>query len=248
MNPELGHALMAGYSTLVEAETGNGTEADDDQGQKWFKFDQQDQQGPDGQCKDPAKIDIDIGEGSPVDSSKVAMLAGSILSPRITDAIQKGQNPNWKDILGDAAELGITFIPGVGGIAKLGRLAKIIKASTVGLKVANVASKVAKSKAGIKAAKAVAAARKSLSPAQQKAAINYLNKIKNSAVKKVEKELRMNLASVGDRDNYKARLAAMLPKVKTAAQNYAKQMVNKVNSAAQTASAEPTEQAAAAMA
>lgn len=201
---ELAACLGRGYAALVEAED----------------------KVPPGNTPEQSGGKTDEG---PEDVMKtVAGIAGAVLSPRITETLQNGGKPSWKDILGDAAELGISFIPGVGGVSKLGRL---LKASKVGIKGAQVADKLAKSKAGIKAAKVAAAARKHLSPEQQKAAMDFMEKLKTGAVKKVEKELRMDMASTGDGENYKKRLQAQVPKMKETVASYARKVADKVNSA-----------------
>jgi len=201
---ELAACLGRGYAALVEAED----------------------KVPPGNTPEQSGGKTDEG---PEDVMKaVAGIAGAVLSPRITETLQNGGKPSWKDILGDAAELGISFIPGVGGVAKLGRL---LKASRVGIKGAQLANKVSKSKAGLKAAKVASAAKKHLSPEQQKAAMDFMEKLRAGAVKKVEKELRMDLETTGDSKNYRERLQAQVPKMKETAANYARKVAEKVNSA-----------------
>lgn len=44
--------------------------------------------------------------------------AASLAAPRIVEAQEMGQDPSWKDVVGDEIELGLNFVPGMSAISK----------------------------------------------------------------------------------------------------------------------------------
>lgn len=224
VDPALAEALAFGYGVLAEAE---------EQEAKAKK--------PEAKEKKPEEVSGNSGEasgGKPEQSGekeesdegpgilqKAATLAGSVVASRITEKVNNGERPDWKDILGDSLELGITFLPGIGGVSKL---AKALKATAAGAKVAQVAEKVGKSAAAVKALKAVNAAKGKLSPENQKRAAKLLLQAKKAAIQKAEDELQMDFGTVGDgglKGKVKNRLKAEVNNLKSGALKNAANMV-----------------------
>ena len=44
--------------------------------------------------------------------------AASLAAPRIVEAQEMGQDPSWKDVVGDEIELGLNFVPGMSAVSK----------------------------------------------------------------------------------------------------------------------------------
>ena len=185
-DPELAEALAFGYGVLAEAEEqeAKAKKPEEDAGNAGKPEEKPEQSGENEES--------DEGPGI---LKKAATLAGSVVASRITEKVNNGERPDWKDILGDSLELGITVLPGIGGVSKL---AKALKATAAGAKVVQVAEKVGKSAAAVKALKAVNAAKGKLSPENQKRAAKLLLQAKKAAIQKAENELQMDFGTVGN--------------------------------------------------
>lgn len=239
-DPELAEALAFGYGVLAEAEAqeAKAKKPEEDSGNSGEAS---------GEKPEQSVEKAESGEGPGI-LHKAATLAGSVVASRITDKINSGERPDWKDILGDSLELGITVLPGIGGVSKL---AKALKATAAGAKVAQVAEKVGKSAAAVKALKAVNAAKGKLSPENQKRATKLLLQAKKAAIQKAENELQMDFGTVGNgglKGKVKDKLKAEVNNLKSGALKNAASMVMSAAEQSGTKEEAPEDKAIAAVA